>query len=194
MQYVYIMFEGPVNKQYAGKQKERVKLAEREGKSLKIKGDIDDNIMANGFSWQLKARTANGRSSEHEIENDKLSGRVSFVWNEHLFNESALAVQPLIVVQGPYIRWPLRRFARVGKHKHSGETEGSSLPHIEALQNILWFWNSGDLNPNNGKCDFEQQLLIKCRGTNEYQDSLRRRPIDKNHKNKEFESNEQHIM
>eukprot|EP00972_Heterocapsa_arctica_P057100 8425634-Heterocapsa_arctica.AAC.1 len=108
VQYGYIMFEAPVNKQYAGTQKEIVKPAEREGKNLKIKGDIVDNIMANGFSWQLKLRTANGRNFENEIENDKLSGRVSSVWNEHLFNEFALAVQPLIVVQGPCIRWPLR--------------------------------------------------------------------------------------
>eukprot|EP00972_Heterocapsa_arctica_P047807 7051055-Heterocapsa_arctica.AAC.1 len=42
-------------------------------------------------------RTANGSKSEAVETNDKLkSGRVCSVWTEHLFNESAFAVQPHI--------------------------------------------------------------------------------------------------
>eukprot|EP00972_Heterocapsa_arctica_P045065 6651896-Heterocapsa_arctica.AAC.1 len=53
--------------------------------------------------------------------NDKHSSRVGSVWVKHLFNEIAYAAQPLIVVQGPCIRWSLRWSACVAIHKHSGE-------------------------------------------------------------------------
>eukprot|EP00972_Heterocapsa_arctica_P112673 16433123-Heterocapsa_arctica.AAC.1 len=71
----YIMFEDPKNKEYAGKLKERAKSAERDGKSLSIKGDIVKKNMAMGFNWHLNIKTGNGRHSETENGNDKLSGR-----------------------------------------------------------------------------------------------------------------------
>eukprot|EP00972_Heterocapsa_arctica_P087356 12883123-Heterocapsa_arctica.AAC.1 len=66
--------------------------------------------------------------------NEKLSSRVGSVWVKHHFNETTYVAQPLIVVQGPYIRWSMIRSACVGIHKHSGEIEGSLIPHIGTLQ------------------------------------------------------------
>eukprot|EP00972_Heterocapsa_arctica_P010612 1557425-Heterocapsa_arctica.AAC.1 len=40
--------------------------------------------------------------------NDKHYSRVGSVWVKHFFNEIAYAAQPLIVFQGPYVRWSLR--------------------------------------------------------------------------------------
>eukprot|EP00972_Heterocapsa_arctica_P022835 3361002-Heterocapsa_arctica.AAC.1 len=85
----YIMFEDPKNKEYAGNLKKRANLAERDGKHLSIKQDIVEKIMATGFSWHLKIKTANGSNSETKNGNYKLSGKGSSGWTEHLFNESA---------------------------------------------------------------------------------------------------------
>eukprot|EP00972_Heterocapsa_arctica_P108795 16019188-Heterocapsa_arctica.AAC.1 len=56
------MFEDPKNKEYVVKLKERVKLAEVRCKTLSIKGDIVDEIMAMGFSWQKVGKMYTGKS------------------------------------------------------------------------------------------------------------------------------------
>eukprot|EP00972_Heterocapsa_arctica_P076155 11233951-Heterocapsa_arctica.AAC.1 len=91
-----------------------------------------------------KSRAIEDIGSDSKRKNDKLlPGRACSVWTELLFNSSAFAVQPLIVVQGPYIQWSQRRFACVGTLKHSGEEERSSVPHIETLRNQMnWIPNN----------------------------------------------------
>eukprot|EP00972_Heterocapsa_arctica_P106302 15660374-Heterocapsa_arctica.AAC.1 len=52
----YIMFEDPKNKGCATIKMAKLKLAERDGKSLSIKGHIVEKIMAMGLSWHLKIK------------------------------------------------------------------------------------------------------------------------------------------
>eukprot|EP00972_Heterocapsa_arctica_P015680 2309277-Heterocapsa_arctica.AAC.1 len=51
-QWGYIVSEDLRNKEYAGKLDEKAKLAESRCPNLNIKGDIVEEIMAMGFSWQ----------------------------------------------------------------------------------------------------------------------------------------------
>eukprot|EP00972_Heterocapsa_arctica_P053396 7865699-Heterocapsa_arctica.AAC.1 len=62
------MFEDPKNEEYIGQLKERAKLAEIRRKSPSIKGDIVEEIMATGISWQNVGKKYTGNSHKEKAK------------------------------------------------------------------------------------------------------------------------------
>eukprot|EP00972_Heterocapsa_arctica_P095173 14037075-Heterocapsa_arctica.AAC.1 len=83
--------------------------------------------------YELTPQTCsnNNRTSDltNAFNNHNHDGRVGSVCIKHLFTESAYAAQPLIVVQGPYIRWSLRWHTYVHHTYESAVQQGHMVPN-----------------------------------------------------------------